>query len=160
MLDKTSAEAQGDLTPRLWTMGLTYSEESQEVLAWTHIPLELQDSIDQGDVKHAILSTLKVGGLASRQLQGEPSHVLLAVVTKSGKRVLAVPPVFAQLRDGLRAAGWALMGLGLVLLSQHIAPFSGGVLLTTGSHLLRTAWGVPCSAHVLKMLSHHRIQSH
>lgn len=99
---------------------------------------------ESGEVARAHVETLVTDSVAKRAL-GYPNYVVMGVELKNGERVSVIPRALRSAFVWRGGLGLALTAAGLALLNTANTGLAFGLILV-GSHVLRTALGVPHKA--------------
>lgn len=107
----------------------------------TYLVPDAAKLIASGEVSGVSLSTVKLRGLAQRQLPGGPDYVVMGVELRDGTRISTLPPVYRRTVARYAAIG-VLAGLGGALLVNDHA-VCGLLLFALGTHFVRSAFEIP-----------------
>lgn len=128
----------------LFTLRVLYREGGNwQQHPLVHVCTSAKQAFDNGEVLGFHLETLRANDTASRALPGAPVSVVLGLELRDGSRRLTTPKELLSTRRRLLAQGAALTVAGLVALSMTSAMWLGVAVLVWGTHVLRTAQGVP-----------------
>lgn len=128
----------------LVTLRVRYREDGNwQVYPLVFVSEEARQLFDEGEVTGIHLDTLQTNGVASRALPGVPAFVVLGLETRDGAQRVTTPTELLVIRRRLMIQGSVLMASGLGLLAMTSSIWLGVSALMLGSHVLRTATGVP-----------------
>jgi hypothetical protein len=119
----------------------------------THIPDELHAEITQGSVVAIYFETLKLGGLASRVLPGEPKCVVTGIVTQLGELVVGRPKSLTRLFWTFQCGGLTLCVVGGGLVMAATWAFAGMLSFAIGALALKSSFEIPNPARATRRLS-------
>ena len=118
-----------------------------------HVPEDLQEPIASGNVLRICSETLKLGGVASRLLPGEPTYLVTGVLNKDGSLKVSLPSSLSTARKRLFTGSLGLGVLGTLLLAVSDWTLLAGLFFMASSHLLRSGVDIPTAKTATKMLS-------
>lgn len=128
----------------LFNLRMRYREHGNfQMFDGVYVGPELQPALLAGDIQALHLDTLEVNSLAQNLLPGGPGYLLLGVRRRNGEEVLQVPGTLTAARVTCNIFGAAACLMGCGLLALTMAPLCGAVSLVLGTHLIRTARGLP-----------------
>jgi hypothetical protein len=134
----TESSAGLDTTDQ-FNLGLRYRPQGNtQVYLGVHVPAQLQPALLSGDVSGLHMETLAVNSSASRLLAGAPGYLILALKTRSGEDIVAVPSALRRARLQKLALGVTACICGGALVFSPYA-WAGAIVFMLGSHGVRTA---------------------
>ena len=134
----------GSIIPNLFCLKLDFGPTHRAIhVPNTHIPETLHSEILRGSVEGIYRETLKLGGLASRVLPGDPSHIVIGIKTVSGGILTERPKPLTRLLWALRGCGVVLCTGGSALALSSTWSILNSVTLAIGILSLKTALDIP-----------------
>lgn len=128
---------------KFWLTVWQHPKSTPIDLSTIHIPKELLRFFSDGDISEICYETLRFESFANRLLPEITSMIVLAIKTKSGDVIEAIPSKFLHWRRVLLLCGVSAILGSLGMLIRDVFPVISALILVTGFFVLSIRHDIP-----------------
>lgn len=129
----------------IFSLQLLYREGgSPQHYLGVNVAPDVLNAIQGDQVVGLHIVTLAMNGLASSLIPGQPTHIVMGVVLRDGRRLSSVPAAYRVVKwfGVTLCISGMLAGVGISLAADNVA-WLGVALLLASSHVLRSVCNLP-----------------